>query len=342
MVKGVTSPELALAVLVPMPFCIVLAILRFRIRLQRKAWGVDDWAMLLNIPFWLTASIASIGMAWSGVGAPDASLSDEEYAASLRWFYVFQEPWCFTLITIKWSIGFALVRIGNGHKYVIVVVYTCLAVVTIVMGGTGLYLFFQCSPVEKNWYTLIDGHCKAREIQTILSFTVAAVSITTDWIFAILPMFLLWNIQMDPHVKVSVVGLLGLGVFASIAPIVRLKYLVGLNDNSKLLQNLGMILAWATAEQNVGMIISNLPACRPLLTSFTSYVMGSKQSSNKSSSALNYFELDENRSKGPQSYKGGNETRIYGHEINGDYDKGLPADGGSQENIIGDSKGGAV
>lgn len=58
----------------------------------------------------------------------------------------------------------------------------------------------------------MDGACQPREIQTALSFAVAAVSISTDWIFAALPVFLLWNVQMDIRVKLSVIVMLGLGV----------------------------------------------------------------------------------------------------------------------------------
>jgi hypothetical protein len=41
---------------------------------------------------------------------------------------------------------------------------------------------------------------------------VAVVSILSDWIFAVLPIFLLWNVQLDWRVKLSVMGMLGLGI----------------------------------------------------------------------------------------------------------------------------------
>jgi len=44
-----TSYHMALSVLVPLPFVIVSTILRFWIRSKRKAWGPDDWAMLINL-----------------------------------------------------------------------------------------------------------------------------------------------------------------------------------------------------------------------------------------------------------------------------------------------------
>jgi hypothetical protein len=117
-------------------------------------------------PFWGLSTIATIAMAWSGVGAVDATLSDSQMVNSLRvrashsgkqystngetqqWFYVFQEPWCFTLVTMKCSIGFALIRIANGKKWIAYVIYACMGACFFVMGGTGVYLFFQCTPVQ--------------------------------------------------------------------------------------------------------------------------------------------------------------------------------------------------
>ena len=58
----------------------------------------------------------------------------------------------------------------------------------------------------------MPGACKERTIQTALSYAVAVVSISTDWIFATLPIFLLWDVQLDWRVKSSVIAMLGLGV----------------------------------------------------------------------------------------------------------------------------------
>jgi len=58
----------------------------------------------------------------------------------------------------------------------------------------------------------MEGTCNGSSIQTTLSYAVAVVSILSDWIFAILPIFLLWNIQLDWRVKCSVIGMLGMGV----------------------------------------------------------------------------------------------------------------------------------
>ncbi|OLN97675.1 hypothetical protein CCHL11_09157 [Colletotrichum chlorophyti] len=347
-----TSKDMAAAILVPLPFDIVSMGLRFWIRTQRKAWGPDDWAMVATIPVWAISQVGMIGMAWSGVGQLDSTLTEQQVADSYFWFYVFQEFWCFTLVTLKWSLGFTLLRIANGQRWVQIIIYTCLALVTVCTGGTGMYLFFQCSPVEKNWHQQIEGTCQPREIQTALSFLVAAVSISTDWIFAILPFALIWKLQMANRVKASVIGLLGLGFFASIAPIVRLKYLLLMNDTSKFLEGLGIILAWAQAEVGIGMLVANLPACRPLLermlsrlTSFT----GSKNKSTKEAAASgavknSYLELgerDPTKKNTSNASRAGVETRVYGQELGDVSSESLPDDH-SQKRIVSRSGFGAI
>jgi hypothetical protein len=47
--SGPTSRPLALVVLILLPFDIATWILRFYVRLSRRAWGPDDWSMLAAI-----------------------------------------------------------------------------------------------------------------------------------------------------------------------------------------------------------------------------------------------------------------------------------------------------
>ncbi|KAF2451990.1 hypothetical protein P171DRAFT_450677 [Karstenula rhodostoma CBS 690.94] len=340
---GLTSSAMFLSVIIPLPFDIATTTMRFWIRYRRKAWGADDWATLVTLPFYTVAMVATVALSFSGVGANDATATPEQNINSLRWFYVFQEPWCFTLVTIKASIGFALIRIANRARWIEMVIYLNLFVCLGVIGGTGMYLFFQCSPVRKNWYTDVPGDCRPREIQTGLSYAVAALSIITDWTFAIIPICLLWKVQMNPKVKFSVIVMLSLGVFASIAPIVRVRFLFGLNDPTRFLQNLSPILAWASAEMNVGLIVSNLPACRPVLDSIVTKLASSKDLSRDRSRGAatsrgagktldNYVELQE------RGNSAGLETTIYGKK-DGDNTSDLDiydGDSDSQKGIVSD------
>ncbi|RYO83031.1 hypothetical protein DL764_009518 [Monosporascus ibericus] len=61
-------------------------------------------------------------------------------------------------------------------------------------------------------------------------YSISAIDIAINSLFALLPVALLWNVQLSTTVKVSVVLLLGLGVLSNIATIMRFKYLVDLSQ----------------------------------------------------------------------------------------------------------------
>lgn len=135
----------------------------------------------------------------------------------------------------------------------------------------------------------------------------------------------------------------------------RLKFLIGMNDQSRFLENLGAILAWASAEMNVGMFVANLPACRPLLERMISRFSsltgsgisggGSKKrhtrgASRADPSSKQYLELDERPGSTTNYLKCANkaggagvETRIYG-DLDADSSLSLERDDGSQKRIV--------
>lgn len=69
----------------------------------------------------------------------------------------------------------------------------------------------SCQPVQALWDPFA-GHCVGPGTFLAISYTTAISNIITDWACAILPALILWKIQMNLHVKASLVFVLGLGV----------------------------------------------------------------------------------------------------------------------------------
>jgi hypothetical protein len=140
---------------------------------------------------------------------------------------------------------------------------------------------------------------------------------------------------------------------ASVAPIVRLKYLLNLNDSTRFLQGLGTILAWAQAEVGIGMLIANLPACRPILERALSRLASFTGSNNKSSKQPaasgagknSYLELDEQvptKTGSMMTSRPGVETIVYRTDrLEYNSNDSLPDDH-SQTHIIKKDKPGAI
>ncbi|KAF2646767.1 hypothetical protein P280DRAFT_486325 [Massarina eburnea CBS 473.64] len=228
--------------------------------------------------------------------------------------------WCLAAVPVKWAICFTLLRIANGQKRYTIGIYGCMASIAIVLCATTIYEFFHCHPLQKNWMIMEGGSCNDQSIISGFSFALSAVSIFSDWFCAVVPIPLLWNVQMDGRIKLSVMGLLSLGVFASIAPLVRLSYTVHLGMTEDFLFNAMDVASWAQAELGLGIIVANLPPLRPLLEkvlSLRSTLKSSDKRSKQKSTGDRYLELEEGvsttskKQKSKISHKGP-QTRIYG------------------------------
>lgn len=79
------------------------------------------------------------------------------------------------------------------------------------------YLFlviFQCHPVSFFWgqYAGEKGACINPAAVPDASIAHSAVSFTADWILGLLPIVLIYHLQMNFRTKVSVAGVLSLGL----------------------------------------------------------------------------------------------------------------------------------
>jgi len=137
---------------------------------------------------------------------------------------------------------------------------------------------------------------------------------------------LLWSVQIDIRVKILIIALLGLGVFASTAAIVRLTVTVNLSATTDFLYYSMPVAAWAHAELGLGVLLANMPALCPLLEKVFSLRSTLRGSSGKRvtdpSGEEAYHELQDGiggkksgSKKGTLGSEKGNETRIYGGDL---------------------------
>ena len=114
-------------------------------------------------------------------------------------------------MAIKASIGIMLLRLSVKRSHH-VVLWITLAV-TELYGAFFFFLFvFQCIPSSYFWtrYTGGSGHCIDSSITINATYGYSAITCAGDWIYSILPYFLVWNLQMDRKEKVLVICILAM------------------------------------------------------------------------------------------------------------------------------------
>lgn len=122
-------------------------------------------------------------------------------------YFICQTFYCPTTIPIKVSICVALLRISGANTFYKWALYAIMLITTVSGIGSMLGIVLSCTPPSAFWDPG-SGTCNAF-VNTFAAYFISACSILTDFALAILPGFMLWNIQLRRSVKVSVGIILG-------------------------------------------------------------------------------------------------------------------------------------
>jgi hypothetical protein len=88
------------------------------------------------------------------------------FAENCQWFFLFEIFYCISIIFIKLSISFTLIRVAGPMRRYIYSLYVCSALFTISNLIALFYIIFQCKPVSyaaptqlvRLWLTLTGSH----------------------------------------------------------------------------------------------------------------------------------------------------------------------------------------
>ncbi|EXA33229.1 hypothetical protein FOQG_12158 [Fusarium oxysporum f. sp. raphani 54005] len=168
-----------------------------------------------------------------------------------------------SLTPIKASICVTLLRIAVTKTHRIIVWATLIFTIVTMLYHT-IGTFFACMPITANW----DDRTKC-SLPFLMSvgYMVSLSAVVSDWICAILPIFMLYKSLMRKATKVSVSIILGLGILASLCTIIRLPYLKAFSHPEDYLYHVAHIVLWSTLESGIGIIAGCLPSLRKLVSS---------------------------------------------------------------------------
>ncbi|XWW93009.1 hypothetical protein V2A60_000937 [Cordyceps javanica] len=141
---------------------------------------------------------------------------------------------------------------------------------------------FQCHPVAHYWNDAIPGHCISIHSYVSLAYLYSAVSVATDLIFALLPAFIIWHLQIRSDIRLVLIFLMGLGCVASVAVFVRVAYLHTFYDADFLWATTDIAI-WSTIEMGLALTAASCSTLRPLARSlglnigFTDYASAASE-----------------------------------------------------------------
>ncbi|KAL6855743.1 hypothetical protein J3F83DRAFT_764119 [Trichoderma novae-zelandiae] len=231
-----------------------------------KSVQEDDWLMLVaQVIFTVSCAFVFIGVQ-DGMGKHNAAVADDDRRISaLMWQALATVTYVINMMFIKLSIGIFLLRVSARKVYNYII---CISLVIIAIWSLAIFFYdiFQCSPVQKQWdFRIQGGKCASPNDIIAGAYAISVMTIASDWLYALLPIPMLWSVKMTSQAKATVILILGLGIFASIATIIRIKYLSTLQDTDDLLFSATAVMIWTIIEPGVAIVASSLATIRPLL-----------------------------------------------------------------------------
>ncbi|GAW21843.1 hypothetical protein ANO14919_113690 [Xylariales sp. No.14919] len=246
---------------------LVVSVVAFGLRMYTrlvivKTWGLDDWFMsFATISFILFVTSAITGIHY-GTGRHYADLEHDDIKQAMKYWWLCYIWYCVTMITSKISIGVFLLRLTVSRIHHLIIYVVMLFTV-----ASGIVFFFvtifQCSPIYYFWDKDVSGVCINPEIIAALTYLYSAFSVICDFTFAILPMFLIYTLQIDTKTKIALIPILSIGCVASIAVVVRLGYIHNFTNPDFLWATLDIAI-WSTSEQGLAITAASLATLRPL------------------------------------------------------------------------------
>ena len=116
------------------------------------------------------------------------------------------------MLFIKLSIAIFLLHIAVGKRFIWILRISMLVVVVWSL-ALAFWDAFQCSPVQAQWdYTIPGSKCVTSEQVVSAAYSLSVLNIITDWLYALLPIFMIWNVQMTKQAKATIMFILSLGI----------------------------------------------------------------------------------------------------------------------------------
>lgn len=234
-----------------------------------KSFGLDDWSAVAAWVFFVFFCAFAITGVFHGTGQHADVLPPTEIPVGLKWWWACEPVYVLSNMCLKFSIGIMLLRIAVSRTHKIII--WTVVIVLEVYGAFYFFLFvLQCRPSAYFWtqYTGGKGSCINPKITVNATYAYSAVSCWADWTLAIIPAFLVWNLQMNIRTKISVAMILGLAAIASTATIVRIPYVKDLANQADFLYATTDVAIWSTSETGIGITAASFATLRPLFRTF--------------------------------------------------------------------------
>ncbi|GKT98067.1 integral membrane protein [Fusarium langsethiae] len=161
--------------------------------------------------------------------------------------------------------------------------------------GLFFAVMFACNPINKNWdITVTGGSCVN---QPVLYFATAAVNIASDVILFVLPLPMVFKLQLPFKQKIGLMGIFTIGSLTVITSIVRISLLPGMLKSMDLSWVIAYPSIWIIVESNLIITCATMPTLRKFFKHVAPKLIGESRYGSKTGRSSKYGKSDTAGSK---------------------------------------------
>ncbi|KGO75344.1 hypothetical protein PITC_001980 [Penicillium italicum] len=235
-----------------------------------KAPGLDDLFILYALLVDLALLAFLVLEQKHGIGTPVADLSKDNLQGQLFWLWISVPFYNLSMILAKFSALSLYARLFRPYPFLLAT-YILMGFLVILGLWTTLSGFFFCIPINAFWSPSAEIRATKCLPATPVWFTNAALQTSTDMVILILPMPLLWKLQLPRRQKWGILVVFSLGIIAiatSVARMYPLSVMVSGGDFTNLNAQAAL---WSSLEVNVSIICICLPPLHPVFSRIFSF-----------------------------------------------------------------------
>lgn len=238
------------------------------LRVMRKV-SVDDYIVLLTLLLGIGNNVC-LTLSWSwGLGTHIEFLAAEPVRImyTVKWVYLCEFFSIMCPGTGRISYALLLLRIIPPSKTRRRFLWSIIWIQFIVDVVTVAVSFCQCRPIQGFWDRTVEASCWAPEVQQYVGFFQGSVCSAVDLGLAVFPASMFWNLKMELSQKLKLSAIMGLGVIAMVASIIKTVKLQAITSTGDLTYAMAELAIWWTIEAYLVLLAVSMPSLRPVLKS---------------------------------------------------------------------------
>ncbi|KAH8885386.1 hypothetical protein GQ53DRAFT_606171, partial [Thozetella sp. PMI_491] len=239
--------------------CPVIVGLRVWLRLLNGGrLGADDYCIIGSLVTSLGSGGIMIVSCLYGYGRHWNNLTAYNRVHAYMWFFICQTTYKWSISATKCSILLLYLRIFNNIRWLKLTCWSLITTVTVYCIVASFVSVFQCTPLQRAYDKSIPGHCIDN---TKNWYANAGFSISTDIIILLLPLPMVWALQVPITQKVALAFIFTLGIFVVFTSCMR----VGTLNITATTPDVTFDIAstmWSMIEMNVAIVCACLPMMR--------------------------------------------------------------------------------